>query len=166
MSDGLSGLSGLSGDVLRAEVRAVLRELLPGLAGQASGDAGRPAEDVVLRTDADLDAFARRVAALCEDAGERAAIREGRRRFRLAGTAADPGTGSGAGHAAGDGRRDGRTGRTATGVTRVEAGAVTERRVVQAAAEGSRLVLGRRAVLTPLARDKARTLGVVIERER
>lgn len=171
MSDGLSGLSGLSGDVLRAEVRAVLRELLPAIAGQASGDAGRHTEDVVLRTDADLDAFARRVAALCEDPGQRAAIREGRRRFRLAGTAAgpgtaDPGTGSGAGHAAGDGRRDGRTRRTATGVTRVEAGAVTERRVAQAAAEGSRLVLGRRAVLTPLARDKARTLGVVIEKER
>ena len=48
---------------------------------------------------------------------------------------------------------------------RVDRGAVTERRVAQAAAEGARLVVGRRAVLTPLARDRARTLGVVIEKE-
>jgi hypothetical protein len=37
---------------------------------------------------------------------------------------------------------------------------------VRAAAAGARLVLGRGAVLTPLARDKARTLGVQIEKER
>jgi hypothetical protein len=49
---------------------------------------------------------------------------------------------------------------------RVERGAVTERTVARAAADGCRLVLGRRAVLTPLARDKARVLGVEIEKER
>jgi len=41
---------------------------------------------------------------------------------------------------------------------------VTERIVAAAAAAGARLVLGPRAVLTPLARDKARALGVPIER--
>jgi hypothetical protein len=150
--NGSSGLSGLSGDELRAEVRAVLRELLPSMAGQASGasgDAGRPPEDVALRTDADLDAFARRLAALCEDPAQRAAIRDGRRRFRLAGAGAA-----------------GRDAAPAGGVVRIDSGAVTERRVTQAAADGARLVLGRRAVLTPLARDRARTLGVVIEKER
>ena len=49
---------------------------------------------------------------------------------------------------------------------RVDRGAVTERMVARAAADGARLVLGPRAVLTPLARDKARTLGVPIEKER
>jgi hypothetical protein len=47
----------------------------------------------------------------------------------------------------------------------VERGAVTERTVQTAAAEGARRGLGRRAVLTPLAKDKARTLGVRIEKE-
>jgi hypothetical protein len=50
-------------------------------------------------------------------------------------------------------------------VLRVERGAVTERDVKKAAADGARVVIGRRAVLTPLARDKARSLGVVIEKE-
>jgi hypothetical protein len=35
-----------------------------------------------------------------------------------------------------------------------------------AATTGARLVLGPRAVLTPLAREKARALGVVVEKER
>jgi hypothetical protein len=39
--------------------------------------------------------------------------------------------------------------------------------VVNAAAQaGERLVLGRAAVLTPLARDRARACGVEIEKER
>ncbi len=49
--------------------------------------------------------------------------------------------------------------------TRIERGAVTERAVARAAKAGSRLVLGPRAVLTPLARDRARVLGVEIEKE-
>src|SRR5262249_20810490 len=49
---------------------------------------------------------------------------------------------------------------------RVDKGAVTEEMVRQAARAGARLVLGRRAVLTPLARDRARAAGVEIERER
>jgi len=49
---------------------------------------------------------------------------------------------------------------------RIEAGAVTERTVQSAAKAGQRIVLGPRAVLTPLARDRALTLGVPIEKER
>ena len=52
------------------------------------------------------------------------------------------------------------------GAFRIETGAVTERAVQAAAKAGERLVLGRRAVLTPLARDRALSLGVLIERER
>ena len=43
---------------------------------------------------------------------------------------------------------------------------MTERTVKEAAKAGARLVLGPGAVLTPLAREKARALGVEIERER
>ena len=49
---------------------------------------------------------------------------------------------------------------------RVEAGAVTERAVKEAAKAGARLVLSPRAVLTPMARDRARSLGVEIEKEK
>ena len=49
--------------------------------------------------------------------------------------------------------------------TRIDRGAVTERTVAAAAKAGGRLVLGPRAVLTPLAREKARALGIEIERE-
>jgi len=48
---------------------------------------------------------------------------------------------------------------------RVERGAVTERAVKEAARAGARLVLSPRAVLTPMARDRARSLGVEIEKE-
>ena len=47
----------------------------------------------------------------------------------------------------------------------IDRGAVTERTVAAAAKAGGRLVLGPRAVLTPLAREKARALGLEIERE-
>jgi len=155
MSAGNGSLAGLSTDELRAMVRAVLRDVLPADLGRAAaGSSGSaPSADlgeVTLRSDADLDAFVRRVAALCDDPTQRAALREGKRRFRLS-AAATPGGAQAHGGAS---------------VRRVEQGAVTERAVKQAAADGARLVLGRRAVLTPLARDKARILGVEIEKER
>jgi hypothetical protein len=58
------------------------------------------------------------------------------------------------------------TGAGAGAVQRVEKGAVTERMVAAAAKAGAALVLGPRAVLTPLARDKARALGVPVQKER
>ena len=51
-------------------------------------------------------------------------------------------------------------------VRRIERGAVTEAVIAAAARAGERLVLGRGAVLTPLARDRARASGVQIEKER
>jgi hypothetical protein len=87
------------------------------------------ATEVTLRNDADLDALVRRVAALCEDPAQRAALRDGSRRFRLAtpaGTAAVASASTPAG-----------------GVQRIEQGAVTERAVKKAKADGARLVLGR-----------------------
>jgi hypothetical protein len=106
-------------------------------------------ERVDLRSDADLDAFVRSLVRRLENPRDRMAIRSGKLRFRLgataAGTAAAP---------------------SSAPVMRVEKGAVTERTVRDAAASGARLVLARRAVLTPMARDRARSLGVEIEKER
>ena len=145
-----------STDELRAAVRAVLRDVLPAevLSGAATLGGAVTPEHVSVRTDADLDALVRRVAGLCEDPARRAALREGRHGFRLA--SASPEHSRGLREAAVH----------AGGVVRVERGAVTERTVARAAADGARLVIGRKAVLTPLARDKARNLGVEIEKER
>jgi hypothetical protein len=105
-------------------------------------------ESVVLATDADLEAFVRRLVGLFENPRHRQDLRHGRLRFRLAaGSASAPVTAS-------------------RPVVRVERGALTERQVRDAARAGARIVLGRSAVITPLARDRARALGVDIDKER
>ena len=136
----------------------MLRDVLtPEVLQAAAGAATTQVELVAVRTDADLDALVRRVAALCEDPTRRAAMADGRHGFRLAG--GTPAVSNG-------GRSAAAPAHATTGVLRVERGAVTERTVVKAAADGARLVVGLKAVLTPLARDKARVLGVEIEKER
>ena len=121
----------------------------PAAPAVAQDAAGATVERVDLRSDADLDAFVRSLVHRLENPRDRMAIRSGRLRFRLGTIAAAGGAPAPAG-----------------AVIRVERGAVTERAVRDAAAAGARLVLARRAVLTPMARDRARSLGVEIEKER
>jgi hypothetical protein len=161
-------------EAIRALVREVLAELLPaagrdpGSPGSTGGSGldgpspvpGAPAqpglphtvrehvesvEVVPIRTDADLGSFVLHLLHLFENPKHRDALRAGRLRFRLAATAA-------------------------TGLAqpshRIEKGAVTEAMVAASARAGARLVLGPRAVLTPLARDRARAAGVEIVKER
>lgn len=135
-------------DLLRQMVRQVLQEVVP----QTMAAAPAAEEPVAIASDADLQAFVRRVALLCEDDDVRAALAGGERRFRLHAAAGAP-TAAAAAPA------------EAT-VMRVEKGAVTERHVREAAAAGAGLVLGRGAVLTPLARDRARAAGVPITKEK
>jgi len=104
-------------------------------------------EHVALSSDADLDRFVRSLLARPQD---HEAILAGRLRFTLGRPGGAPSGGGGASPA----------------VLRVDRGAVTERKVEEAARAGGRLVLGPRAVLTPLAREKARAKGIAIERER
>jgi hypothetical protein len=111
-----------------------------------AGPGGAVVEHVELRTDAELEAFVSGLARRLESPGARDAILSGRVRFRL-----------GAGSA---------EGAPGAQTIRVEAGAVTERVVKEAARAGARLVLSPRAVLTPTARDSARSLGVEIEKEK
>ncbi len=103
-------------------------------------------EHVQLRTDAELEAFVSGLARRLESPGERDAILSGRVRFRLGAGPAEAAPGA--------------------QTIRVESGAVTERAVKEAARAGARLVLSPRAVLTPTARDSARSLGVEIEKEK
>jgi len=132
---------------LRALVREVIRDVLPH---------GLPVTETVnLSTDEDLAAFVKRLLDLDPDQCEE--LRSGRKRFRLATarapSARTPSPGS-------------VTGSSASPVRRIERGAVTEAMIDAAARAGERLVLGRGAVLTPLARDRARASGVQIEKER
>jgi hypothetical protein len=129
-------------DELRALVREVIRDVLP---------QGLPVSEAVnLSTDEDLAAFVARLLDL--DPEQREELRSGRKRFRLAAPVVPAAP---AAEAAG-----------ASPVRRIERGAVTEAVISQAARAGERLVLGRGAVLTPLARDRARASGVEIEKER
>lgn len=146
-------------------VASSLREALTGASGASVAHNGAaaapvPPADPVRRTpgetrvdpvrisdDADLDAFARRLLSLFENPKTRQDLRAGRLRFRLTPLS----------HRSND---------TSTPARHVAQGAVTERQVKAAADAGERLVLGPRAVLTPLGREKARTLGVPIEKER
>jgi hypothetical protein len=57
-------------------------------------------------------------------------------------------------------------GRGTPATRRIDSGAVTERHIADMADSGGVLVLGRKAVLTPLAREKARALSITIEKER
>jgi hypothetical protein len=166
-------------DELRALVREVIRDVLPH---------GLPVngllvtETVDLSTDEDLAAFVARLLDL--DPGEREDLQAGRKRFRLArendGTAGHNGTSPASDVAALPVRPATPQGPAPSAaiqvplgpapggapVRRVESGAVTEALVKQAARAGERLVLGRAAVLTPLARDRARASGVEIVKER
>ena len=141
-------------DELRALVREVIRDVLPhGLPGT---------ETVNLSTDEDLAAFVKRLLDL--DPDQREELRSGRKWFRLASASmALPGSGPGPGSGLGS---DAGPGPGASPVRRIERGAVTEAIIEAAVRAGERLVLGRGAVLTPLARDRARASGVQIEKER
>ena len=68
--------------------------------------------------------------------------------------------GKGGGKASGQGARP--SGASSIGVAD---GVITERKVNEAARLGTRLTVGRRAVVTPLARDRAKALGLTIERK-
>ena len=111
-------------------------------------------EPVSIDTDEELDRFVRALVNRVENPRDRLAIHAGWLRFVLRRAGEQP-------LAAGTVPEG-----AAVAAARVMKGAVTERAVRAAAADGTRLVLARGAVLTPLARDCARALGVKIERER
>ena len=124
-------------------------ELPAPAARPAAAPGGATVERVALRTDADLDVFVRALVRRLENPRDRMAILSGTLRFQLASV---PGAAASSASAA--------------PAIRIEKGAVTERTVREAAKAGARLELSPRAVLTPMARDRARSLGVEIQKER
>ncbi|MFO1131132.1 MAG: hypothetical protein U1E16_03810 [Hyphomicrobiales bacterium] len=121
---------------LRHMVRDVLREALA-QRGQAQ-QGGAAVETVRIASDHDLAAFIARVI----EPATAEKIRSGQLRFTLCAAAA-----------------------AAAPAVAALTGVITENKIEHLKGTG-RLVLGADAVLTPLARDKARKLGLTIERRR
>ena len=117
-------------------------------ASKAPGSAAAPPriEDVSIANDGELAAFVRRLLTIMEDRQQRAAVQAGRLTFRLKQTRHE-------------------TPPASPAAERIDKGLVTERKLIAAAKAGVKLVIAKGVVLTPLARDKARQLGVQIERE-
>ena len=119
---------------LRGLVREVLRDVMADRAGSSTAPA---VESVRIGNDHDLAAFIARVV----EPGTAERIRSGKLRFTLNGAAS--------------------SGAPTAGVALT--GVITEQKIDKLAGTGT-LVLAAGAVLTPLARDRARKLGLKIER--
>ena len=132
-------------DSIRALIRGVIEEeigrLRPAEAGKATAE-----PPLRIDSDADLAAFARHVLVLARDPAVRADIEAGRHRFRLAvrGASETPAQPARSHH--------------------VDKGVVTEEAVARLPKDVSRLFLSAGVSITPLARDKARALGISVER--
>ena len=147
------------------EVAALVREVLAEEVARLRAERGRvgpgaPAareERVRIRSDADLRNFVRRVLAMAEDREARRAFDAGRIVFRLDGDEA---------RTAGRASRPlgARLGEDAGHVETVERGLLSERHAERLPRETKRVRLGRQVRLTPLARDRLRRRGIVIER--
>ena len=145
-------------EMLRALVREALRDALGGASGASeiakalSGNATpvqkqvQVVEMVSLATDAQVQSFVHRILDLAADEETLSALRQGEIVFQLSDQAKA--------NAADN-----------SGTTRVDKGAVTESTIRKAAESGSTLIVGRKVVVTSLARDKARDLGVTIIKE-
>jgi len=153
----------LDSKALRRMVREVLREVLPAGLGAGAPGATQPGaervETVSIRNDAELAAFVERLLGLCVERGTREALHSGRYRFRLH---PDRGADTPGPEMARDGGSA--AGRNDDAVQRFERGVLSEARVVKFAQSAQRIVVNQRVMVTPLARDKARQLGVKLER--
>lgn len=142
-------------DLLREVIREVLQDVIGTevreivAVGQVDPDSG--AEVIPIRSQADLDSAIRRVLADAAHPARRAAVQSGKVRFVL-----------------GEARLSGAHQPTSTSsaqVHRVERGALTERHVRAAGQQGATIVISRRVVVTPLAKERARAMGVAIVKE-
>ena len=130
----------MNSDEIRRLVRAALTEAL-GKPDKGSPDKDDGAIAVTIGNDAELMAFAREVA------GNAKAVRSGKLTYRLARSQKMPAAGGGGGY-------------------RWEHGVLNEVRIIEISKTHSRVLLRPGAVVTPLARDKARQVKLELVKER
>jgi hypothetical protein len=141
----------IDNNALRALVREALQDAIA-----AKGKLELPqspaavTEQISLSSNSDVFVFVQRILDMATDSATANRLRSGQIRFELA--LSQPGS------AAVDAG-------TANSALRIERGAITESMVNKAAAEGGKLIAGSAAVITPLARERARKLGVTITKE-
>src|SRR5690349_4681486 len=140
MLDG-NELRALIRDVIAAEIAAVKRDAAPAASAAAE-------HRVRIASDADLVAFAKQVLSLASDPATRNAITNGSYRFKLDG-GSTPST---------------LPAPAASASARIEKGVVTETALLKLPKGTKRLQVGAHVSVTPLARDKASSLGITIER--
>ena len=105
-------------------------------------------EQVAIANDADIAAFIQKILKLSEDPSERQKLKDGRITFRLAGGATGPAAAP-----------------AATGQShRIERGLLSERQVDRLPRQTKSVLIGKQVRMTPLARDRLRQRGIVIER--
>jgi hypothetical protein len=140
--------------LLRDLVKSVIAEEVAAIRRPKPAPAAAATEErVAISNDADLTAFARRVLLLAGDPAKAKEIAAGRYPFRLdrpavqrnAGLASQPAAPAAQSH-------------------RIDSGIVTESTLNKLPRGLSRLLLGPGVTVTPLAKDRARTLGLTFER--
>jgi hypothetical protein len=139
-----------------AEEVAAIRKSAPDAKPQA---AQRAVETVRIASDADLIAFARKVLSLAGDPGKAKDIAAGRYPFRLEQAAPAPKPAHNAATPA-SAPKPGASGQT----LRIDSGVVTETMLNKLPRGLAKLVLAPGVTVTPLAKDRARALGLIFER--
>jgi hypothetical protein len=138
-------LRGLIREVIAEELKALKTGYRPVPPSAAT------VPSVRIASDGDLAAFAKQVLLLAEKPDIREAILAGRHSFKLA---------------AGTSEQAALSAKPARSSHRLDQGVVTESTILKLPAGTSRLVLGPEVSITPLARDKAKSRNISIERAR
>jgi hypothetical protein len=119
-------------------------------------------EQVAIANDADIAAFIQKILKLSEDPSERQKLKDGRITFRLTAGATGP---AAAPAATGQSHRATGQSHRATGQShRIERGLLSERQVDRLPRQTKSVLIGKQVRMTPLARDRLRQRGIVIER--
>jgi hypothetical protein len=144
---------------LRELVRDLIKEVIPEVARRSEV---RP---IRIDDDGDLATFVATVLDLARDEIQAERLRSGALRFALIRSSASLSAPS-AGNGVVSSPNPDSNSRIPRPVLQIDKGAVTERMIAQALADGTAIVLGKGAVLTPLARELARRNDLPLERAR